>query len=276
MLVDKSKVLHRRSFTEDRDTKGEVAVTSYIAFSLYGHDDKYIVGALANARQASKYYPGWKVVFFCGQDVDLEVRNQLQSYGADTVTVTGPTGFASSAWRFQASFIRDAEAVIFRDTDSRLSFREANAVADWLRSEKAIHVMRDHPNHKWEIQGGMFGVIPKRLPRFLSRLANEKFGDYYGQDQDFLRRALYYPNRLSCFINDDFALRGIGVRRFSTPRKSNEFIGEIIDARGEPDKIARSQISKMHDSVSYRWAVRASTLAFRIGAITADFLRRRT
>lgn len=251
-------------------------MTNYIAFSLYGTDNKYIVGAVTNARQASKFYPGWKVIFFCGQDIAANVLNELRTYGAETVIVTGPTGFASAAWRFQASFILDAEAVIFRDTDSRLSFREAKAVADWLASDKAVHVMRDHPNHKWEIQAGMFGVIPKRLPRFLRKLANEKFGDYYGQDQDFLRRALYYPNRLNCYINDDFALQSIGIRKFSTPRKSDEFIGEIIDARGKPDKIARGKISKMHDSVSYRWAVRASTLVFRLRAITVDFLRRRT
>lgn len=248
-------------------------MSKYVAFSLYGTDDKYTVGALANASDAANFYPGWKVIFYCGQDVDPETIHMLQSYGAETQVVPGPTGFASAAWRFQASFISDAEIVIFRDTDSRFSFREVNAVSDWLASGKAVHVMRDHPNHRWEIQAGMFGIIPRRLPKFLQKLANEKFADYYGQDQDFLRRALYYPNRLQCYVNDDFAIRTLCMKRFSTPRISNQFIGEVIDAKGKPDNFARGQISRMQHSFSYRWSVRTSTLAFRFRAIMADFLK---
>ena len=69
------------------------------------------------------------------------------------------------------------QVVLVRDLDSRLSAREATAVADWLNDTQfAVHVMRsiltiswsriqiivfllrDHPSHSWPMLGGMWGA----------------------------------------------------------------------------------------------------------------------
>ena len=44
-----------------------------------------------------------------------------------------------------------------RDLDSRISEREIAAVDEFLRSNKSLHSMRDHPYHATELLGGMWG-----------------------------------------------------------------------------------------------------------------------
>ena len=47
---------------------------------------------------------------------------------------------------------------VSRDLDSRLSERENAAVQEWLKSNKSIHVMRDHIKHDFTILGGLWGT----------------------------------------------------------------------------------------------------------------------
>lgn len=62
-------------------------------------------------------------------------------------------------WRLLAAADPDADAIIFRDADSRLNIREKVAVDAWLATRNVMHVMRDHPHHaRWAIMGGMWGV----------------------------------------------------------------------------------------------------------------------
>ena len=45
-----------------------------------------------------------------------------------------------------------------RDLDCRFGDRENGAVQDWLRSDKSIHVMRDHVNHDFPMVGCCWGT----------------------------------------------------------------------------------------------------------------------
>ena len=44
-----------------------------------------------------------------------------------------------------------------RDSDSRLNPRERFAVEEWIQSGKAVHTIRDHPNHERPLNGGLWG-----------------------------------------------------------------------------------------------------------------------
>lgn len=46
---------------------------------------------------------------------------------------------------------------IVRDSDSRLNPRERFAVEEWIQSGKAVHTIRDHPNHERPLNGGLWG-----------------------------------------------------------------------------------------------------------------------
>ena len=45
-----------------------------------------------------------------------------------------------------------------RDLDSVFTAREAAAVAEWVASGRAVHVMRDHPWHGAAMLGGTWGT----------------------------------------------------------------------------------------------------------------------
>ena len=61
-------------------------------------------------------------------------------------------------WRILPLFDKKVDVFICRDADSRLSYREKAAVDEWLESNKALHIMRDHPKgHKTIMLAGMCG-----------------------------------------------------------------------------------------------------------------------
>ena len=82
--------------------------------------------------------------------------------------------------------------------DSRLNAREAAAVAEWLKSDKAFHSMRDNPAHGIELLGAAWGVRMTDLERDYAKAAFRmgskdtvmfwapRFA--YGPDQGFLKR----------------------------------------------------------------------------------------
>jgi len=55
---------------------------------------------------------------------------------------------------------RAVETFIIRDSDSRLTPRDAAAVSDWLRRGRnyTFHCIRDHPSHSlYSVSGGAWG-----------------------------------------------------------------------------------------------------------------------
>ncbi|XP_043246502.1 uncharacterized protein LOC122394029 [Amphibalanus amphitrite] len=61
-------------------------------------------------------------------------------------------------WRFLPLADPSVELFISRDLDSLLGQRESDAVQEWIKSGKTIHVMRDHPLHSVSILAGAWGA----------------------------------------------------------------------------------------------------------------------
>ena len=59
------------------------------------------------------------------------------------------------------------DILMSRDLDSLINERESAAVTEWIKSPYALHVMRDHPLHKKEILGGLFGIKLGICPLFI-------------------------------------------------------------------------------------------------------------
>ena len=139
------------------------------------------------------------------------------------------------AWRFAAALLDDAEHVIFRDTDSRISRRESDAVMQWLDSGKTLHIMRDHPHHGHAIMAGMWGIkVGEKPKRLIARVLQEATGEEKPEDQQLLE-TFVYPNFVNdCLAHDSFFRRESSSVRFPNPRQSPAFVGEIIDSHGEP------------------------------------------
>ena len=201
-------------------------MTKIIAFSLWGKDPKYTIGAVRNAELSKDIYPGWTCRFYTGDDVSEDIENQLIDNGAEVCKMDG-SSWNGMFWRFFAA--GGPHVMISRDTDSRLGPREKSAVDEWLASDKDFHIMRDHPYHATEILGGMWGVRNGLLKGIKDMIANYHTGVYdnkYQVDQNFLREIIYPLVKDHSIVHDEYFER----KPFPTPRENlQDFVGQVYD-----------------------------------------------
>jgi protein O-GlcNAc transferase len=163
-----------------------------ISFSLWGNDPFYIEGAYKNIELAKEIYPDWICRFYVAKkNTPEEVIQKLESFQNAEVVIMDEEGTSNSMmWRFTPCDDDDVELFISRDTDSRLSVREKEAVDQWLESDKNFHVMRDHPYHFTAIMGGMWGMKKEAKINMRNKIQNFIRGGYHedkkGADQAFL------------------------------------------------------------------------------------------
>jgi len=208
----------------------------YVSFSLWGNKPIYNVGAIRNAELMKKIYPDWKMIVYYDDTVPIETIEQLKILNVEVINMVNSEIY-SCFWRFLVSDKYDCDYAVFRDCDSRISYREKYAVDEWLNSKKIIHVMRDHPAHgipygndKLGILAGMWGVMGRKINMKKSILdfIKDKI-DTYGIDQSFLVKIYdyFYNNRCT---HDEFFEKN----PFPTQRDGYRFIGERINVDETP------------------------------------------
>mgnify|MGYP001249286294 CR=1 FL=1 len=88
---------------------------------------------------AEKIYPGWICRFYIAEDIIPEVKKILKELdNVEVVEMKENKDFSNSFWRFIPMFLENHNAVLSRDTDSRLNWRERKAVDKWLLQEKDL------------------------------------------------------------------------------------------------------------------------------------------
>ena len=135
-----------------------------VSFCLWGDNPKYTIGAIRNAELAKEYYPDWECRFYLANTVPKDILDQLNRFdNVKLVFMEKDSSWDGMFWRFYPITDPDVEVMISRDTDCRITDREARAVNEWLESGKTLHVMRDHPMHTEPIMGGMWGCRCKEM-----------------------------------------------------------------------------------------------------------------
>jgi len=202
-----------------------------ISFSLWGNNPKYTIGAIRNAELAKEIYPGWVCKFYVGEDVSQTIKDNLHNLNARVITMSD-SGWNGMFWRFFAANGQDT--VISRDTDSRLSLREKAAVDEWLASDKDFHIMRDHPYHRTEILGGMWGCrngILAGIVKAISEYDRGSFDNQYQVDQNFLRERVYPFVKDRAMVHDPF----FENKRFPKKRLNDrDFVGQVYNEKDIP------------------------------------------
>lgn len=229
-----------------------------ISFTLFGSGETYARGAVENAQLAAKFYPGWVCRFHIGDSVDPEVVASLAVSGnCEVVLHTGePEDWSALFWRFQPA--RDADMYLFRDCDSRISAREATAVAEWIASGELFHVMRDHPAHVLPVMAGMWGARAEGMVKLAELLPEHPASDSSMVDQVWLRDVAYPVMRGSLVVHAEAGM-GFGdekIRRFPTPRSQAlaggfEFVGQGFKGDGAP-RLAQEGY-RVSDSQRHEW-----------------------
>ena len=200
-----------------------------ICYSLWGADPKYTIGAIRNAEQIKTIYPGWIARFYCGTSVPKDITLRLLELGAEVIDMKVPGDWSGMFWRFEAIADLDVDVMLSRDTDSRLTSREFEAVNQWLQTDKLFHTMRDHPEHNTEILGGMWGARKPILQDIKHLMNSYNKGDFWQVDQNFLREVVWPRVSYTVCTHDPFFAK----IPFPTPRKHLEFIGQVWNENEE-------------------------------------------
>ena len=195
-----------------------------VSFCLWGTSSKYTVGAVKNAELCKGLYCGWEVVFYVSSCTPSNIIHRLTELGC-TVINMGSGDWTAMFWRFTPAFEVDT-IMISRDTDSRVSSRERQAVEEWLASDKDFHIMRDHRFHDTKILGGMWGCRNDILVEHKQKIHSYSKQDRWGTDQDFLRDDIWPSVKDSSFVHDNWMRYDGGEKRpFPTERVDEEYVG---------------------------------------------------
>jgi hypothetical protein len=139
----------------------EVAGVKLISMSVFGDDVRYPGGAVENADLVRHVYPGWRLRVYVEAEhpvIPLLLEREVEVVEVEVTTGNVEIRYWHAMTRFNAAADPAAECILFRDADSRLNVREAAAVAEWLETGRALHVMRDHQYHDAPMLAGMWGV----------------------------------------------------------------------------------------------------------------------
>ena len=176
-----------------------------IAFSLWGDNTRYTLGALQNASLAKLVYPEWVCRFYVGQSTPDHIVQLLREFNnVEIISMKEEGDWTGMFWRFLAAGDPTIDAVIVRDCDSRLWFREKGAVDEWLKSNTDFHIMRDNPEHGTPILGGMWGVRGGVFPDMEELIENYTKGDFWQVDQNFLKDIIYPKIKDRALVHDAY------------------------------------------------------------------------
>ena len=197
-----------------------------IAFSLFGEAPMYWKGALLNIELAKQYYPDWICRFYIDKNSKKELINSIKGDNVEIIIVDNTKGkYYLTLCRYFSTEDSDVQMFIARDADSRITEREANAVNEWVNSDKWFHLMRDSISHSVPILAGMMGVKNPHLKGLKSFIEN--INDFSGKftDQIFLNNFLYPKICNQCMEHCDFEnLRYANdLIKFKIPLKEGEY-----------------------------------------------------
>ena len=204
-----------------------------ISFSLWGNKQIYQIGSIRNVKLAKELYPDFQCWFYIHKEtVPEETIEKLQQF--PNVKIIYKYGDLSiikpMMWCFEAIDDPTVELSISRDVDTKILLREKLAVDEWINSNFALHIMRDHPWHKYKIQGGMFGIKKTNI-KWLDKINSfTQFGDY-NYDQPFLQDHIYPLYQDNCIIHASFnKLEGYKCKDFPIIHELDDyrFVGEYI------------------------------------------------
>jgi hypothetical protein len=184
---------------------GENPSANVIAFSLWGQEARYLVGALRNAVLARDLFPQWTCRFYHDASVPAATIRQLRSLGSQTLLRPRPeTFYEGLMWRFEVIGDPGLRYFLVRDCDSVLNTKERVAVDAWLASGRWFHAMRDYPSHTEVLLAGLWGGANGVLPPLAELRRHFRPGTAPTRtfDQVFLRETVWPTARQSVLIHD--------------------------------------------------------------------------
>lgn len=178
-----------------------------ISYSLFGDINSfefkfYARGLYFNARMNKLIYPEWMTVVHVSESVsdkhekfldELESQFNLRIFlrSKDTPLCE------AMLWRMQPIWYEGTTHVLCRDADAITTYKEAQAVQEWVDSGLGFHSITDNQSHTLPMMGGLIGVkvdhFKQTFPEYntFEKLVANFDLSKHGSDQDLLMKRIY-------------------------------------------------------------------------------------
>jgi hypothetical protein len=235
--------------------------THILSVGLWGSDPRYILGFLRLALQVKNsrtfanrlvcyIHPSTFNILFSGNHW-APISRFCCGEATSFFLVKEKANWHSTLWRYSIINtidndktllqLEDRPVLHFRDLDSIIHPREVRVVSDWMLSNKAYLILKDHPSHDdWPIMAGLFSIntsilTPKETQRIYSTLTkNTPNETLYFSDQIALSVVFQELNSSSIYQYRGHA----DVETFSAGL--SPYIGEPISYSLCPDYVGRA------------------------------------
>ena len=222
-----------------------------IAMSLYGDGKDYLFGAIENAVIVQRDWPTWTLRVYHDDSIPKKTLTVLRDLDVELIHRSAAHADDHAGLLLRYIVLQDPTVTryLIRDADARLSQRDKHAVDEWIASGHYFHIVRDHPAHRPEIMGGLWGAVggfikSGMLDEFMSSAAEIQFNE----DQLFMRRFVWPNVRHNALTHDSYfceepKYKTAVWRPFPTQRLSprdfpgnkygpdNEYVGLAINQR---------------------------------------------
>lgn len=209
-----------------------------ISYSLFGDPNSfefpfYLRGIYFNARMNTLLYPAWETyIHDDGHPSVLHFFSEMRHVLKVSVI---PNNYkdrcTSMLWRLKPLFYNGVTHVIARDADAITTYREAQAVQEWVDSGLGFHGITDDPAHTIPIMGGLCGFrvdhFKQTFPEYdtFEKLVSGSDLRNHGSDQNLLMSKIY-------------------------PKAKSNMMGHFFQGCKEQVKITKHSVSKQIPGVS--------------------------
>ena len=244
--------------------ENNVTLINFLGFTYYEpikeekstedkHNREYFKGIAENVKLVKELYgEDWTVrLYYRVQDDNSPMLSQICDLACSQPTLDicdanfnprlgNATILYPLIWRFLPVIDLQVDFYLSRDLDSRVSQREVSAVTEFLKSDKDIHVMRDHPAHSAFMMGGTWGAKVLNQRKELMQAFKKMFKDGVayigpekggGYDQIALTRYVWPWGKKVALSHDAYTCRKFSnTSPFPTKRLAGvgNFIGSVI------------------------------------------------
>lgn len=234
----------RQNFSNIPGSIGSGAGIRIVSMSLYGSEPRYTMGAIRNAELVKENFPGWTLRIYMESPasstprfglVPRNIVEKLRSLGVDIHYIVPEQDFIPPMmWRFLVADDLSVDYFIIRDSDSRLTERDAAAVSAWIRSGKPFHSIRDHPSHaSYAVSGGLWGGRTKELRDILRRSWIDLMrgtSSNYLEDMNFLNGVIWPRIQFHAYCSDSVSCdRWPNSYPFPVTRYGYDHVGQVFN-----------------------------------------------
>lgn len=139
-----------------------------VSYALFGYNKErerncfdfvsYLRGLLYSIRMNRLVFPDWEIVLQTDHSTYNAYKNLFDQLPINVQVNEAAPLCKAMLWRLIPVFdYNNYSHVICRDLDSPPTYREAQAVQDWINSDKAAHAITDSISHTIPMMGGMVG-----------------------------------------------------------------------------------------------------------------------